>query len=101
MAGCSSSSFSPGEVIELLDASFESDERARLAGLYDESDDEFEAIGDYTDADGTETLLSDEVLSTTGAVAILHACDNPLPSDMNSLLNLDTDLNDGKLLLLK
>ena len=85
----------------MLDASFESNEKARLAGLFDGSDDEFEAIGDYTDADGTETLFSDEVLSTTGAITILQICNNRLPSDRDSLLNLDTDLNDDKVLFLK
>lgn len=95
MAGCSSSSFSPDKVIELLN------EMAHSAGLFDESENEFEAVGDYTDAYDTETLLSDELLSTTGVVAILQTRNNPLPSNMNSLLNLDTDLNDVKLLLLK
>ena len=46
--------------------------KAHLAGLFDERDDEFEAIRDYTDEDGTETLLSDKVLSSAGTVALLY-----------------------------
>ena len=95
MAGCSSILFSANDVVGFLD-SFQNDEDPRFAGLLDESDDDSDAIGDYTNTDGTQALVSNEMLSLSCMVAVSEANNCPLPSDMDSLLNLDPDMNDGK-----
>ena len=96
MAGCSSALFSAGDVVGLLDSSLQDDEDARLAALFDESDDDSDAIGDYTHGDGTQALISDETLLLSSMIAVSQAKNYPPPSDMDSLLNLDPELNDGK-----
>ena len=101
MATSSSTLFSADDVVGFLDSSFTTDGDTHLAGLFDESDDDTEAIRDYINADGTHTFVSEEMFSISSMIAISQANNHPLPCEMDSLLNLDTDLNDGKFILYK
>ena len=69
-ATSSSAPFSADDVVGFLDSSFTTDEVAHLAGLFDESDDDAEAIRDYTNANGTPDLVSEEMLSISSMIAI-------------------------------
>ena len=95
MAGCSSRFFAASDAVDFItaDHSIENDER--FAGLLDESDDEFQAMGDYIDATTGETLITDDFLSSSGANLILHANGDPDASEMDSLLNYDLDCANG------
>ena len=63
MSACSSHVFLANEVIDLISAEDSIDENEHFTGLSDQSDDEFEAVGDYTDLTTGETLISDDFLS--------------------------------------
>ena len=67
-----------------------------MVGISDESDDQFEAVGDYNDSATGETLVSDDLLSPSSASLILHANGDPNAAEMDSLLNHDLDCVDGK-----
>lgn len=70
MATSSSTLFSADDVVGLLDSSFTTNGDAHLAGLFDESDDDAEAIGDYANADGTHALVSEEMFSISSMIVI-------------------------------
>ena len=59
-----------------------------------ESEDAFVAVGDFSDANGSEVLVSDILLSPQSAamIALVHDTD---PADRHSLLNYDLDCGVG------
>ena len=97
MSACSSRVFLANEVLDLISAEDSINENECFTGVLDESDDEFEAVGDYTDSTTGETLISDDLLSPSCARLVLHSNGNPEPAEMDSLLNDDSaDCTDGK-----
>lgn len=57
---CSLRVFLANEVLDLICTEDSIDANERFAGLLEESDDEFKAVGDYTDLVTGETLISDD-----------------------------------------
>ena len=45
-------------------------QQAHLTDLLDESEDEFNAVSDYIDVDGTETIVTNDMLSISSMVVI-------------------------------
>ena len=96
MLACSLRVFLANEVLDLICTEDSIDENECFTGLLDESDDEFEAMCDYTDSVTGETLISDDFLSPSSASLVLHANGNPDPAEMDSLLNNNSDCIDSK-----
>lgn len=96
MAGTSSRMYDVDEVAALVadDELFE-DEIGDL-DLHEESEDEFESVGDFVDDSGSQALVADELLSPASASILALAQDNPDPVERDSLLNSDNDLVDSK-----
>ena len=95
MTACNSRVFLAEEALDLITGEESVAEDERFAGLLDESDDEFEVVGDYMDSTTGETLLSDDFLLPSSASVVLHANGDPNPAEMDSLLNYDLDCLDG------
>lgn len=81
------------EVLTILDQQ-EEIEGAFGVDLDAESEDEDFPEGDFTDLNGTQTLVQPELLSKSGFSLVAQAFDYPEPSQMDSILLLDPDLGD-------
>ena len=89
--------FLANEALDLISAEDSINENERFTGILDENDNEFEAVGDYTDSTTGETLISDDILSPSCAHLVLHSNGNPESAEMDSLLNNNSaDCTDGK-----
>ena len=60
-----------------------------------ESEDDDEIQGDGTRSDGSQLLLNAEFLTPDGAALIAHSLNSPLPSERDSILLADSELNEG------
>lgn len=89
----SSRALSTEDVLALLDQQEELEDTL-LAELDAESDDGDLPEGDFTDSDGTQTLVQPELLSSNGFLLVSQALDSPEPAQRDSLLLSDQDLGD-------
>ena len=62
----------------------------------EESEDEFAAISDYTDASGAEMLMPDDLLCPSSMTLLSQVNNNPEPALRDSLLIYDSECDDGK-----
>ena len=69
-------------------------EDALTVDLDAESEDDDSPEGDFTDHDGTQTLVQPELLASSGFSLVAQAFDYQEPSQRDSLLLLDQDLSD-------
>ena len=89
----SSRSFFAEAVLALLDQQEEFDDA--IGGDIDgKSEDDDHPEGDFTDHDGTESLVQPEMLASSGLSLVAEAFDHPEPSLRDSLLFLDSELCD-------
>ena len=86
MAGTTSRMYDVDEVAVLVadDELFE-DEIGDL-DLDGESEDEFESVGDFVDASGSQALVTDELLSSANANILAHTAPTPPPHLQNDSL---------------
>lgn len=96
MAATSSRVYDVDEVAALVADDELFDDEIGDLGLDGESEDEFESVGDFVDASGSQALVADELLSPASASILALAQDNPDPAERDSLLNSDNDLVDSK-----
>ena len=99
MANNSLRSYTAGEVLDLLESQQLCDEQIaydiHLPISDDESDGCEESIGGYIAEDGTEQQVEPVYLCPLSTSTIFEAQGSPLPSERDSMLLLDVDVNDS------
>ena len=96
MAASGSRMYGTSKVVALLEDDDRCEAEFGNLDLEGESEDEFEAVGDFLDDSGSQSLVLDERLSPTSVSVLALAQDNPDPTERDSLLNCDLDCVDGK-----
>ena len=87
--------YGTGEVVKLLKDDDRFEAEFGDLDLEGESEDKFEAVGDFLDDSGSQSLVPDGLWSPSVRVLAL-AQNNPYPAERDSLLNCDLDCVDGK-----
>ena len=96
MAGLSSRIFFADEALDLITAGDSIEEGECFEDIFEGSDDKFKPVSDYINFTTGETLLSDNLLSSSSASLILRVNSDPNAAEMDSLLSYDLDCVDGE-----